>query len=121
MGCSSVVSNVNCKEIDAEGAVLVGCSAKKIVAAKGSVGYNLVDVSCSGEGIVLAENEVRVGVFPLEKPYFEMVSDAEKTDGGKVFKERVHGNAFSFQEVYDLNQGTDVTACAKKANDAREA
>lgn len=120
---ASVIANVNCSDISAEGAVLVGCSAKKITAAKGSIGYNLVDASCSEEGIVLAENEVRVGVFTLQadKSYFEMKSDVEKTDGGKVFTSKVHGNPLSFQEVYDLNQGTDVTACAAKAQQARAA
>merc|ERR1712178_574240 len=118
---SSVVANVSCQDISAEGAVLVGCSARKITAAKGSIGYNLVDEAFSKEGIVLAENEVRVGVFTLNRPYFEMKSDAAKTDGGKVFTTKVHDNAMSFQEVYDLNHGTDVTACAAKAAEAREA
>merc|ERR1712100_721705 len=116
---ASSVSNVACNEIIAENAVLVNCAAKKIKAAKGAVGYNLVDESCSEEGIVLAENEVRVGVFMLDRSYFEMKSDVAKTDGGKVFKDKVHGNAFSFQEVYDMNQGTDVAACGKKAEEAR--
>jgi len=118
---ASVIANVTCNEISADGAVLVGCCAKKITAARGSIGYNLVDEACSEEGIVLVENEVRVGVFTLDRPYFEMRSDVAKTDGGQVFKEKVHGNAWSFQEVYDLNHGTDVTACARKAAEAREA
>jgi len=115
---SSVMHNVACSEISADGAVLVGCAAKKIVAGKGSIGYNLVDES--DQGITLAPNEVRVGIFTLGRPYFEMKSDVEKTDGGKVFKEKVHGNPLSFQEVYDLNHNTDVTKCAKMAKDARQ-
>lgn len=116
---ASVIANVTCRELNADCALLTGCCAKKITAAKGSIGYNLVDES--EEGIVLAENEVRVGVFALDRPYFEMKSDVAKTDGGKVFKEKVHANTLSFQEVYDLNHGTDVTACGKKAVEAREA
>lgn len=56
-----------------------------------------------------------------KKPYFEMKSNAAETDGGKVFKTKVHDNKYSFQEVYDMNMGTDVTACAAKAAEAREA
>lgn len=114
----SVVANVTCKDIAADNALLVGCSATKIVAGRNSIGYNLVDESDAG--ITLAENEVRVGVFTLDRPYFEMKSDVAKTDGGKVFKEKVHGNNLSFQDVYDLNHNTDVTACSKKAQEARD-
>lgn len=131
---ASVTSDVCCQELTADSAVLVGVYAKKIVAGKGSVAYNIVDES--EEGIVLRENEVRVGVFTLQDdwkastswfgsaqkglPYFEMKSNVQETDGGKVFKTKVHGNIMSFQEVYDFNQGVDVTACAAKAKAAKE-
>lgn len=111
----SALVGVTASEIRAEAAVLVNVCAKKVVAAPGSVAYNILDTS--EEGLVLKENEVRVGVFTLDsaRPYFEMRSDREEIDGGKVFKERVCGNALSFQEVYDLNSGVDVSACAEAA------
>lgn len=111
----SMLANVRAKELRAERAVVVNVCAARIVAPPGSVLYNVVD--SSEEGIVLAENEVRVGIFTQdpERPYFEMRSDSGSIDGGQVFKDRVCGNSFSFQEVYDLNQGADVSACAASA------
>jgi len=111
----SAVCGVSAGEVSAEGAVLVNVCAKKVVAAKGAILYNVVDGS--EEGIVLAENEVRVGVFTLDpgRPYFEMRSNQLEVDGGKAFKQKVCSNEFSFQEVYDLNRGADVTACAAAA------
>merc|ERR1712070_1230555 len=102
---SSTVCGCSAREIQADGAVLLNVCAKRIVAAKGAVAYNLVDNS--DEGVVLGENEVRVGVFTLDtqNKYFEMRSNVATTDGGKVFKEKVHGNPKSFQEVYDMNCG----------------
>merc|ERR1711862_116815 len=107
-------------ELQADHAVLVNVSAAKIVAAKGAIAYNIVDNS--EEGLVLSENEVRVGVFVsdrLEGPsYFEMRSNVLEIDGGQFFREKVAGNDYSFQEVYDLNQGVNVSACARMAQDA---
>merc|ERR1711976_503915 len=58
---SSVVANTDCNELCVEGAVIVGVCAKKIKAAKGAVAYNVCD--SSEQGLVLGENEVRVGIF----------------------------------------------------------
>lgn len=114
----SCVAHVCAKELRAEGAVLMNVCARKIVAGKGAVAYNVVD--SSEEGLVLAENEVRVGVFTLDQaqPYVEMKSNVVEIDGGKVFKDKVCGNKYSFQEVYDHNHGVDVIACAAKATAA---
>jgi len=116
---SSLVGVTAC-DIQAEGAVLVNVCAKKISAAKGAVAYNIVDES--EEGITLAENEVRVGVFTLDKkqPYFEMKSNVAEIDGGKKFKDVVCDNKYSFQGVYDLNFGVNVTACAAAAAESYE-
>merc|ERR1711862_565256 len=86
-------ANVATGELQADHAVLVNVSAAKIVAAKGAIAYNIVDNS--EEGLVLSENEVRVGVFVsdrLEGPsYFEMRSNVLEIDGGQFFKEKVAG------------------------------
>jgi hypothetical protein len=135
---SSAIANCCCEELNATGATLIGVYAKKITAAKGAVAYNILDKSEGG--LVLAENEVKVGVFKPGKKstsfmssfrtssptdgqfeYFEMTSDVEKTDGGKVFKTLVHSNKYSFQEVYEMNQGVDVTACGVKAQEWKDA
>jgi len=112
---------VSTPEIQAEGAVVVNVCAKKVVAPKGAIAYNVVDTS--EQGLVLKENEVRVGVFTtdIKRSYFEMRSDSAEIDGGKVFKEKVCSNPYSFQEVYDLNQGTDVVGCAAASGRAFQA
>lgn len=114
----SVVANVTTEALESEGAVLVNVAAPRIKAGKGSVAYNLV----SKEDITLAENEVRVGVFldDKAKTYFTMRSNVAEIDGGKVFKEKVLDNKYSFQEVYDLNNNADVIACAERAREKRE-
>lgn len=110
------IANVCANDLQATGAVLVNVCAKKIVAGKGAVAYNVVDNSEGG--LTLAENEVRVGVFHVDKPYFVMKSNVAEIDGGKFFKEKVCANEFSFQEVYDLNHGVDVQACGVAASAA---
>uniref|UniRef100_A0A7R9ZZG4 Uncharacterized protein n=1 Tax=Pyrodinium bahamense TaxID=73915 RepID=A0A7R9ZZG4_9DINO len=116
---ASAIFGVTAGELRAEGAVLVNACARRLIAGRGAVAYNIVDKS--EEGLVLGENEVRVGTFTMKEgnPYFEMRSNHAEVDGGKAFKERVCGNAMSFQEVYDLNCGVDVTACAEAAAAAR--
>eukprot|EP00929_Paragymnodinium_shiwhaense_P005307 TRINITY_DN10705_c0_g1_i2.p1 TRINITY_DN10705_c0_g1~~TRINITY_DN10705_c0_g1_i2.p1 ORF type:complete len:527 (-),score=150.27 TRINITY_DN10705_c0_g1_i2:226-1806(-) len=112
---SSSVLNVCAQNINADGALLVNVTAKKIKAVKGAIAYNIVDDT--EDGISLNENEVRVGVFTTkaDTPYFEMKSNIAEVDGGKAFKEKVCGNDKSFQDVYDLNCGMDVTACARES------
>lgn len=118
---NSSVMGVCAVEVSLDGAVVVNTSAKKIVAAKGALAYNILDNS--EEGIVLNENEVRVGVFTGndEKPYFEMRSKWDEFDGGKVFKTPVCGNELSFEGVYKQNQGVDVLKCSAASAAARAA
>lgn len=94
-------------DIQSEGAALVQVSAKKIVAGKGSTANNDTDIS--GEGIVFVENEVKVGVCTLddERPYLQMSSIAQ-ADGGKAWKEQVHGNAKSSKVVRNMSKGVYV-------------
>lgn len=114
----SAIVGCAAKELKADGAVLVNCCAQRIVAGKGAVAYNIV--RHHGQ-LVLADNEVRVGIFSpgSTPPYFEMSSRAD-VDGGQVFKEAVCGNYLNYQQVYDLNRGVDVTACYEAAAKARE-
>jgi len=121
---SSVTTDVCCKEISAEGAVLVGVYANKIRAGKGSVAYNIVDKSEAG--LVLGEDEVRVGIFnpsdsmwTSDPAYLEMKSNLA-TDGGKAWKERVLGNTKSFEDVYSSNIGVNISNCANIALKERE-
>merc|ERR1712216_436460 len=110
---NSIMFGVAAEEARLQGALAVNVCAKKLNLAPGAVAYNVVDNS--DEGLTLGENEVRVGVFTQdpENAYFEMKSNWDEIDGGKSFKTAVCGNARSFHEVYELNQGADVTACGK--------
>jgi len=119
---NSVLANVNVKgAVNANGAILVNCTAASITAGPGCILYNVCDES--PEGIVLKDGDVRVGVF-TEDPataYFEMNSSIT-TDGGKTFKTQLEGNAYSFQDVYDMNKDADCIACtALGLNKHREA
>mmetsp|Transcript_16733 Transcript_16733/g.37522 ORF Transcript_16733/g.37522 Transcript_16733/m.37522 type:complete len:541 (-) Transcript_16733:89-1711(-) len=117
---SAVVSAAFADSIVAEGAVLVNVTARKIVARPGALAYNIVDDS--EEGLVLDENEVLVGVATSrgsDSQYFTMASNWMQHDGGQVFKERIHDNPYSFQEVYDLNMGVSVMECATFAEQRR--
>jgi heme-degrading monooxygenase HmoA len=109
---ASAICNVKAASIQADGAVLMQVSANKIIAGKGSICYNVIDESEAG--ITLADNEVRVGIFDAEGKYFEMKSEVS-TDGGKAWKEKVHGNAKSFEDVHTENKGANVSACARAA------
>mmetsp|Transcript_18987 Transcript_18987/g.35610 ORF Transcript_18987/g.35610 Transcript_18987/m.35610 type:complete len:84 (+) Transcript_18987:2-253(+) len=43
------------------------------------------------------------------------------TDGGKVWKEKVEGNNFSFEGIYKANQPLDVSKCTEAANAQHDA
>lgn len=58
---NSVLTNVTAEYLEADSALLVNVTAKKVRAAPGSVIYNVVDDS--EDGIVVGEKEVLVGVF----------------------------------------------------------
>ena len=65
--------------IEAEDSVLINVTASRIIAPRGCILYNVIDTS--EEGIVLTENEVRVGVFSEDKPPLIMRSSTT-IDGG---------------------------------------
>jgi len=112
----SVLANVHAKgAVEAQGAVLVNVSARSVKAGPGCVLYNV----CSDEDIVMADGDVRVGVFTedAKEPYFEMRSRID-VDSGKAFKDVLPGNTRSFQDVYDLNADADCAACTRLGQEA---
>jgi len=111
----SVLTNVSAAHIEAEGAVLVNVTARKVVAGKGAVLYNVVDDS--EEGLVLGEEEVLVGVFDAEGKQQRMESHLEK-DGGVWWKKEIRPGQLTFEQVYLANRDVDVALIESKSQAA---
>jgi hypothetical protein len=122
---SSLLCKVNCNEVDCKDAILVNVSAKKIKVAPGCIVYNV----CSNdpEGIVLTEpgsvlmstlttavgsgsGSVSTGV---EGVRCVTINSHMDLDGGKVWKDKVLGNEYCFEEIYNSNGDADVTEMDK--------
>eukprot|EP00667_Euglena_gracilis_P007782 EG_transcript_7866 len=108
---NSVCSSVRVGEAALENCLLVNVTARRVV-ARNCVLYNVTDAS--EEGVVLPDGAVRADVVPADGQQIVLRSTLE-TDGGKVWKERVHGNGHSFEEVYTLNNLVDVSAAQRCA------
>ncbi|GMI07536.1 hypothetical protein TrLO_g8252 [Triparma laevis f. longispina] len=110
---SSVISSVKSSGVEAQGAILVNVSAKKIKAAPGSIAYNIID--SSEEGITLGEGDVLVGVFDNDGNVTNIRSNVS-IDGGKMWNEAVQGNQLSFEALHTANKNSDVTAIEDRRN-----
>ena len=113
----SVLANVAAKEIDAEGAVLVNVTAKKITAGEGSIAYNVVDDS---DELVLKPGEVITDVFGENGSKLRQRSTLDN-DGGKKWKEIICGNKKTFEGVYKDNLSTNVIKASEKGEAAHAA
>eukprot|EP01063_Lacrimia_lanifica_P038017 TRINITY_DN7976_c0_g1_i1.p1 TRINITY_DN7976_c0_g1~~TRINITY_DN7976_c0_g1_i1.p1 ORF type:complete len:528 (+),score=270.41 TRINITY_DN7976_c0_g1_i1:50-1633(+) len=100
----SVLCNVTAKEVQAEGAILVNCSAKKITAAPGAIAYNVVDDS--EEGLVLEAGKVITSVFGEDGSVVRMNAHLS-TDGKDAWKKVLEGNEYSFEQMHAKNKGVD--------------
>ncbi len=107
----SVVAGVVTMDLQAEGAIIVNCTAKKIVAGKNSILYNLIDDS--EEGIVAAEGDVIVSVTEESGEMMELRSK-HSICGGKAWKEKVAGNSHTFEEVMIKNFNSNVAQIENK-------
>ena len=67
--------------------------------------YNVVDDS--EDGLVLPDGTVMTNVF-MESGEKLVQCSSTTTDGGKVFKVKMTPNPYSFNDVYKMNQSTDV-------------
>eukprot|EP00559_Dactyliosolen_fragilissimus_P007070 CAMPEP_0184859576 /NCGR_PEP_ID=MMETSP0580-20130426/4569_1 /TAXON_ID=1118495 /ORGANISM="Dactyliosolen fragilissimus" /LENGTH=547 /DNA_ID=CAMNT_0027356299 /DNA_START=148 /DNA_END=1791 /DNA_ORIENTATION=- len=103
----SVLANVRSSHVQSNGAIIVNCVAKKIVAGKNAILYNLVDTS--DEGIVANDDDVLVGIM---KESGDIMTLKSKTTicGGKVWKDVVEGNTMSFENVMFDNADANITA-----------
>jgi hypothetical protein len=102
---NSILAQVQAAEINADGAIIVNCAAKKITAGKGAILYNLIDDT--DEGIVAAPGQVMVattneaGVSTVLKSHLDI-------DGGKAWKIKLDDNALSFEDVHAQNKNSNI-------------
>ncbi|CAM9537404.1 unnamed protein product [Ectocarpus sp. 4 AP-2014] len=105
---NSALTNVRCGYIEAEDCILVNVTAKRIVAPRGSIIYNIVDTSSTGVGV--GEGGVMVGVHAEDGSQQPIWSNTDTLDGGKVWKKKCAGNPMTFESIYNSNHTTDVFA-----------
>lgn len=111
---NSVIAGVEALDVTIDGAIVVNCTAKKIVAPKNCILYNIIDDS--DEGIIASEGDVIVSVTEESGEMMELKSK-NTICGGKAWKEKVAGNSMTFEEVMHKNFGSNVTAIEKKRNE----
>ena len=110
----SVIAGVEAPEVDINGAIVVNCTAKKIVAPKNCILYNIIDES--DEGIVASEGDVIVAVTEEDGKMMQLRSK-HSICGGKAWKQKVEGNDMTFEEVMFKNFGSNVTEIEKKRSE----
>ena len=114
---NTIASHVTTGECNANGCMLINVTAKKIH-ANNCIVYNVVDDS--EDGLVLPDGAVVTNVF-MESGDKLVQTSSVTTDGGKVFKSRLSANPYSFNDVYKMNQDTDVRAAYAKGAAAHAA
>jgi len=101
----SALCNVNAISVEAEGAIIVNCTARKIVAKKGAILYNLIDDT--PEGIIAEEGDVMVSVTQEDGTSMTVKSHINIC-GGKKWKEIVKDNSLSFEDVMKKNANSNI-------------
>lgn len=117
IGPNCVLVNVAAPSVDIDECVVMQTSSLLPIAGKGGLLYNVVEEGASG---MLDCNTVRTDVFmPGGVKYTQM--SAQNIDGGKVWKEKLEMNPFSFEGIYKQNQKLDVSECSKEGASAHAA
>jgi len=120
IGPNAVLVNVVAPSVDVEGCVLVQTTSLSPIGGKAGLLYNACDTT---EGSMLSCDEVRADVF-MPGGVHHVMKSKRSIDGGKVWKQKLDFNPFSFEGIYKQNQTTDTTECsgeARKAHDAARA
>jgi hypothetical protein len=97
---NSVLCNVKCNNIDADGCILINVTADSIIAKPGSVIYNIVDDST--EGLDVNNGQVLAGVFSPDGSQMLMKSTTN-IDGGRAWERQLEWNPKTFEDVYKMN------------------
>ena len=113
---NSVLAGVESPQVEADGAIIVNCTAKKIVAGKGAILYNLVDDS--DEGVVAKDGDVIVSVMD-ESGSSMLLKSSMSIDGGKAWKQKLDMNPMSFEDVHKKNKDSNVAAIESKRRELR--
>ena len=106
----STIAHVTATEVQADGAIIVNCCAKKIKAAKGAILYNLIS---SEDEIVAEEGEVFVGVMD-EAGNSMLLKSRMDIDGGKAWKQKLDMNEMSFEDVHKKNKSANIVKIAEE-------
>ena len=114
---NSVISCVNCLQIEAEGAILVNVTARKIKAGKGAILYNIIDDS--EEGVTVNEDGVVVSVFE-EDGSDALVKSSMEIDGGKAWSLQLPDNSLTFEQLHNENKGANVSMIESARNRKHE-
>jgi len=128
VGPSSVLVNVKAPYVDVDNVVLVNVTSHRPIVGRHGCLYNVVDedsdgvLGCDG-GAVRADVFIpeRVQALPrlgVATGRNLIVRSTLATDGGKAWKTEVEGNAYSFEDVYNINKDVDVTAAQEEAAQA---
>jgi len=114
----SIVSSVRTPDAKISGAIVVNCTAKKIVAGKNSILYNIVDTSEGG--IVAGDGDVLVSVTDEDGTMTTLRSTYE-TCGGEAWKKVLEGNPMSFEDMHGKNKDANVGAIEVKRRELHKA
>lgn len=110
----SVLASVSALSVEADGAIIVNCTAKHIKAGKNAILYNLVDDS--EEGIVAGDGDVIVGVTEEDGTTMNLRSKHDIC-GGEAWKKVLEWNSMSFEQVHGKLKDSNVSAIDKKRKD----
>lgn len=101
---NSVLCNVRCRYIEADGCILINATADSIIARPGCIVYNIIDES--EYGMDLSEGQVLAGVFTDDGSQLVMKS-SNTIDGGKAWSQQLEWNPKTFEDVYKSNADAD--------------
>jgi len=101
---NSILASVTSPHVEADQAIIINCTASKIVAPKNSILYNII----SDKPIILEkEGEVLVSVTDSNGDATLLRSNMD-TCGGKAWKILLDGNDLSFEGIHEKNKDADI-------------
>jgi len=101
---NSILASVKSPHIEADNAIIINCTAPKIIAPTNSILYNII----SDKPIILdKQGEVLVSVTDSNGDATLLRSNMD-TCGGKAWKLLLDGNDLSFEGVHEKNKDADI-------------
>mmetsp|Transcript_2039 Transcript_2039/g.2696 ORF Transcript_2039/g.2696 Transcript_2039/m.2696 type:complete len:208 (+) Transcript_2039:823-1446(+) len=109
----SVLANIYVQHLEADRAIAVNCTAKRLILGKHALAYNILEPN----ELILADGEVCTDVFMPDGTKIRQRSRID-IDGGKQWKIQLDSNSFSFEQIYKTNLSTDVLQVAQTSSKA---